>query len=159
MPKPIKALTLHQPWATLVAVGAKTYETRSWSTDYRGPLAIHAAKTKEHEKLCFTEPFYTALQNANMSVRWLPYGTVVALCNLTSVVQVPAHGMVKLSHVDRQLGDFSPGRFAWGLSGIHKLPYPIEVRGQQRLWNWDFSDRPDYQVAHILAQIARYKNE
>ena len=38
-----KVLTLHQPWASLVALGVKTIETRSWSTQYRGPLAIHAA--------------------------------------------------------------------------------------------------------------------
>jgi hypothetical protein len=39
----MKALTLHQPWASLIAEGVKTIETRSWSTKYRGPLAIHAA--------------------------------------------------------------------------------------------------------------------
>lgn len=38
----MKVLTLHQPWASLVALGVKTIETRSWSTSYRGPLAIHA---------------------------------------------------------------------------------------------------------------------
>lgn len=41
----MKALTLWQPWASLVALGVKTIETRSWSTGYRGPLAIHAAST------------------------------------------------------------------------------------------------------------------
>jgi activating signal cointegrator 1 len=41
----MKVLTLHQPWASLVALGVKTIETRSWSTKYRGPLAIHAAGT------------------------------------------------------------------------------------------------------------------
>lgn len=40
----MKAITLTQPWATLVAIGAKRIETRSWATRYRGPLAIHAAK-------------------------------------------------------------------------------------------------------------------
>ena len=40
----MKALTLTQPWASLVAIGAKRIETRSWSTPYRGLLAIHAAK-------------------------------------------------------------------------------------------------------------------
>lgn len=38
----MRALTLHQPWATAVALGVKTVETRSWATSYRGPLAIHA---------------------------------------------------------------------------------------------------------------------
>lgn len=40
-----RAITLHQPWATLIALGYKTIETRSWSTRYRGPLLIHAAKS------------------------------------------------------------------------------------------------------------------
>lgn len=43
----MKALTLWQPWASLVALGVKTVETRSWSTPYRGPLAIHAAATPD----------------------------------------------------------------------------------------------------------------
>lgn len=41
---PVTALSLWQPWASLVALGAKTIETRSWSTKYRGPLLIHAAR-------------------------------------------------------------------------------------------------------------------
>jgi hypothetical protein len=43
----VKVLTLHQPWASLVALGVKTIETRSWSTSYRGPLAIHAGRRWE----------------------------------------------------------------------------------------------------------------
>ena len=39
----MKALTIWQPWASLIAGGAKQYETRSWATQYRGPIAIHAA--------------------------------------------------------------------------------------------------------------------
>ena len=35
---PVKALTLHQPWASLMAWGVKTIETRGWATAYRGPL-------------------------------------------------------------------------------------------------------------------------
>ncbi len=42
----MRALSLHQPWASLIAEGVKTIETRSWATKYRGPLAIHAAKRR-----------------------------------------------------------------------------------------------------------------
>ncbi|WP_317633685.1 ASCH domain-containing protein [Lysinibacillus capsici] len=41
----MKALTIKQPWATLIALGEKNFETRSWQTKYRGPLAIHAGKS------------------------------------------------------------------------------------------------------------------
>lgn len=40
----MKALSLHQPWASAIALGLKHLETRSWATSYRGPLAIHAAR-------------------------------------------------------------------------------------------------------------------
>lgn len=40
----MKALSLKQPWASMVANGTKTIETRTWRTSYRGPLAIHASQ-------------------------------------------------------------------------------------------------------------------
>ena len=46
--KVIKAISLWQPWASLIVCGAKEIETRSWSTKVRGTVAIHAAKTKDH---------------------------------------------------------------------------------------------------------------
>ncbi len=39
----VRAITLWQPWASLVALGLKRFETRSWPTNYRGKLLIHAA--------------------------------------------------------------------------------------------------------------------
>ncbi|WP_309145170.1 ASCH domain-containing protein, partial [Brevibacillus sp. HB2.2] len=43
----MKAITIHQSWATLIALGEKRFETRGWSTNHRGPIAIHAAKKRE----------------------------------------------------------------------------------------------------------------
>ena len=40
----MRAITIHQPYASLIAVGVKKYETRSWATSHRGPIAIHASK-------------------------------------------------------------------------------------------------------------------
>ena len=40
----MKALSLTQPWAELVVLGEKQWETRSWRTSHRGRIAIHAAK-------------------------------------------------------------------------------------------------------------------
>ena len=48
----MKAITLWQPWASLIAVGAKRIETRSWSTNYRGPLAVHASlRRPEYQRI------------------------------------------------------------------------------------------------------------
>ena len=40
----MKALSIKQPWASMIASGEKTIETRTWPTDYRGPLLIVSTK-------------------------------------------------------------------------------------------------------------------
>ena len=60
----MKALTILQPWASLIACGAKMIETRSWSTAYRGEIAIHAALAdakmdQEFNDLCESVFFYS----------------------------------------------------------------------------------------------------
>lgn len=42
----MKVLSLTEPYATLIKMGMKTIETRSWKTNYRGELYIHASSTK-----------------------------------------------------------------------------------------------------------------
>lgn len=92
----MKALTLSQPWASLVAIGAKRIETRSWGTNYRGPLAIHAAKNFSDiaRQLCYTEPFASALIDVEgvlySNSDELPTGVVVAVVELTDVLPIYA---------------------------------------------------------------------
>lgn len=95
----MKALTLHQPWASLVAFGVKSIETRSWSTSYRGPLAIHAglAQPKQMDLGVWTvgrlDPgaprrlWSTAEHGRPFD---LPLGAVVATCELVDVVPTDA---------------------------------------------------------------------
>lgn len=47
----MKAISLKQPFAALVAAGIKQYETRKWGTKYRGPLLIQASLTP-HPLFC-----------------------------------------------------------------------------------------------------------
>lgn len=60
----MKCISLWQPWAHLMAIGAKKIETRSWATKYRGLLAIHASKkwTRELHNQCFEPPFLRAMR-------------------------------------------------------------------------------------------------
>lgn len=103
----MKALTLTQPWATLVAIGAKRIETRSWSTSYRGDLLLIHAGTglgpvggkKGLVMQCARKHFLPALDvimpehlrgigsPASIAER-LPLGAIVAVCELTLVVPV-----------------------------------------------------------------------
>lgn len=137
----MKAITLWQPWASLLAYGAKQYETRSWATNYRGPLAIHAAKTfpKEELELCFIEPFKSSLNQNGITdpMRELPRGAVIAIATLADCIRVTEPFVQSLIGTkEYSYGDYEVGKFAWVLSNIQHIK-PIAAIGRQRLWNWE----------------------
>ena len=138
----MKVLTLRQPWATLVALGAKKIETRSWSTSYRGPLAIHAAKrfTREQIELCERQPFIDALHDYARGRIVIPdrfpVGAIVATSELRSVVEIAEDFVV--AEPEMSFGDFAPGRFAWLLYNVQPVDPPILARGFQRLWEMSY---------------------
>lgn len=98
----MKTITLTQPWASLVAIGAKRIETRSWRTSYTGPLAIHAAKAFPDvaKSLCEINPFLRSLgwpepptpltqewlDDNGSRIKALPLGCVVATCRLITCI-------------------------------------------------------------------------
>jgi activating signal cointegrator 1 len=138
----MKVLTLTQPWATLVAIGAKTIETRSWRTSYEGPIAIHAARgfPRACESLCHRDPFVMALINAGFNkAADLPRGMIVAVAELVFCVGVEAieerwqYGghFARTFPEDREraFGDFSEGRYGWILESIRPLREPIPYLG------------------------------
>jgi activating signal cointegrator 1 len=152
----MKALTLTQPWATLVALGAKGIETRSWATSHRGPVAIHAAKgladlggERGLTALCEREPFRSVLEEAGItSPKELPRGAVVAMAELVDCrpTQIDRHGLalyqqpdgiwMNVSEQERAFGDYRPGRYAWLLADVQLLPEPIPAKGALGLWPW-----------------------
>lgn len=131
----MKMITLHQPWASLVAVGAKRFETRSWLTNYRGPLVIHSAKrfTKEQKWYCHTEPFKTCLREADViRLHELPLGTALCLVDLVEIF--PTEKIInKLTEQEKQFGDYQPGRFAWKLESPRVFSKPIPMLGTRRI--------------------------
>jgi hypothetical protein len=153
----VKALTLTQPWATLVAIGAKTIETRSWPTAYRGSLAIHAAKGLSSIggeaglfNLCCQEPFRTALYGAGVrfqahpksAIVGLPRGAIVATCEIAYCLpteemrdDIRVGALVHLGVDELAFGDYSNGRYAWRLARVQPLDEPIPCRGALGLWD------------------------
>lgn len=137
----MKAITLWQPWATLIAIGAKQFETRSWATNYRGPLAIHAAKRKVDPDE-WPPAIANALRKADYG--WwgerLPYGCIVCVVNLVDVLYTEE--AIKSSFFgpkERHFGDYTPGRFAWRLDNV-QLVDNVPARGSQGFWEWDIAD-------------------
>ncbi|MEG4328630.1 DNA N-6-adenine-methyltransferase [Microcoleus sp. herbarium5] len=125
----LTAITLHQPWASLIAAGKKQYETRSWGTDYRGLIAIHAGKTRNG---C-TKETLELLQIK--SENDLPYGVIVAVAELTDCIEMSSWFMAKIAHSEKVLGDWKKGRYAWKLENIRAIE-PIPATGKQGLWKW-----------------------
>lgn len=132
----MKAISLWQPWATLIAYGVKTIETRSWGTNYRGPILIHAAK-----KLCYDvdEQLILAIENAGLKYEALPRGAFV--CRATLFDCRPMDGadgdaadwVTALPALELRCGNYGPGRWGWMLKDIERFN-PIPAVGRQGLW-------------------------
>lgn len=99
----MKAITVWQPWASLLACGAKNYETRGWATRYRGPIAIHAGKGCYGPYACelpigFTDAAVNALWPGTtdpcvIADNWdeLPRGAIIATAELKNVWHIVAN--------------------------------------------------------------------
>lgn len=146
---PLYALSLHQPWASLLGVlGKKRSETRSWPTRHRGLLLIHAARTwrARQREVCEEKPFREVLEpylcpegrdrqepGCYQRRLWLlPRGAFVGPVQIGSCL--PSERGEPHDAYDRAFGDFSPGRFLWPVQALWRLPTPIPARGFQRLW-------------------------
>ncbi|NKQ22648.1 ASCH domain-containing protein [Brevibacillus laterosporus] len=140
----MKAITIHQPWATLIALGEKKFETRSWRTKYRGELAIHAGK-KVDKEACQQEPFRSVLAKYGLTADNLPTGAIVATCLLTECLQVhvktgfyavAGDSNHQIEGNEYTFGWYELGRFAWKLTNVKQVEL-ISARGKQGLWNWN----------------------
>jgi hypothetical protein len=138
----VKALTISQPYASLIADGwdSKPVENRSWATSYRGPLAIHAGKGTQYLD--------------RKALREYPTGGVIATGRLIACFGVSV-AVVLMEHgqqIPRELKDLDwtpelmqwlldhehcEGPYAWVLTDVKKLAIPIPATGKQGLWEWD----------------------
>lgn len=134
----MKAISLWQPWASAIALGLKKIETRSWSTAYRGRIAIHAAQKITNMQRDF---FYDCMLRPEFRDAWtitttfwaMPFGAVVATADLVRVDRT-SDVMHSTTPIEYHLGDYFPGRFAWILENVVPLPEPFHVRGRQGLF-------------------------
>jgi activating signal cointegrator 1 len=143
MIKPIMGLSLHQPWASLMSLGVKRCETRSWLTNYRGLVAIHAAKKWDQElrETCHSDPFAEALFGDDKFAKTedLPRGCFVALGKLRHCLSTTEHFRLIPSDETHEyyFGNYDPGRFMWVFDEIWKLSAPVYTPGHQGLWRLD----------------------
>ena len=134
----MKALTISQPYASLIASGEKWVENRAWETKYRGPLAIHAGKGTQY------------LTRREL-VKY-PTGCVIAVAELVGCVHIDRLRLMSEVRPKVCMPDCPPGMerywgeilrhphtegpWCWVLSDIKQLKKPIACRGMQGLWEF-----------------------
>lgn len=143
----MKAITIIQPWCWLLAAGVKQYETRSWQTNQRGLFVLHASKRTRASDEAFEDLFYEhedlfTAQGVN-GPDDLAYGSAIGTALLAQCHRTDDQ-VWRVTDIERDLGDWSPGRFAWEFSRAYLLPEPIPYRGQQGIWA--FPDKLLYRV-------------
>lgn len=133
----MKALTISQPYASLIADGLKFVENRTWETRYRGPIAIHAGKGTQYltRKELAEVPHGCILATA----------TLVACVPMSKVLEYGRHHEHKRNVIpftrrrweSVALHKHTEGPFCWILEDINKLETPVFINGAQGLWEWN----------------------
>lgn len=130
----MKVLSLTEPYATLIKNGIKTIETRSWKTNYRGKLYIHASLTKIPE-------YYRNNKDlmALVDVNKLNFGKIICSCDLVDCVEMTEEFITKIKAKPNEYvcGVYAVGRYAWILKNIEVLAEPLEAKGHLGIWNLD----------------------
>jgi len=108
-----KVLTVRQPWAHLIIEGIKPVENRTWCTDYRGPLLIHAAKAYHTDRNI--EALYDLEKDD------LIRGAIIGIVDLIDIVT-------------KHRSAFFDGPYGWVLSRPRRLR-PVPLKGQLKLYD------------------------
>ena len=125
----MKALTIKQPWASLITEGYKKYEFRSWKTNYRGKILIHAGLSLEKD---MQERF----KNYNLDYQ---LGYIIGEAEIVDCILVDEKFNEELRNIDLIVYGRSNHveNYAWKLENIKKYDNPIPCKGKLGLWNYE----------------------
>lgn len=156
----MKAITIHQPNASAIALGFQRFMVRDWA--YYGAnefLAIHAGKSFRPVGARLFEQHRDLFHSAGISTDTLPFSAVVAIVDVAEVVPTDllvrdgvittAGERMGVTPLELALGNWASGRKAWRLKNLMRLPEPIPARGQRRLWTWVAPTGTSKTVIHV----------
>ena len=127
----MKVLSIKEPFATLIKDGVKRYETRSWKTNYRGEIYIHASIGLS-----------TSL-NKEKGMSYLKSdikpGYILCRCNLVDCILMDEDfiNYIETETNEKDYGDYRLGRYAWKLEVLEVLETPILAKGRLGIWNYE----------------------
>lgn len=131
----MKVISLTEPFATLISTGIKTIETRSWKTNYRGKLYIHASLTKIPVTYKNNQELMSLIDDKKLN-----FGNIVCSCDLVDCIEMTDEFIenIKKDYPKEYItGIYAPGRYAWILKNIEILDEPIKVKGHLGIWDFE----------------------
>ena len=133
----MKAISLLQPWASLVVMGIKKIETRNWGTKHRGTILIHASQGKAGSIFTAEPSFKRYIPD----FKKLPFGAIIGEATITNVYRINELEMNdelinRLTMEEKAFGDYSEGRYAWMLEDAVEFSTPIPARGTLSIWEY-----------------------
>ena len=124
----MKVLTIKEPWASLIIEGYKNYEFRSWKTNYRGKILIHAGKGIDKNSLNRFKEF---------DLKYIR-GAIIGEAEIVDCILVDSEFDEKLRKENKVIyGNNHISNYAWKLENIKKYKEPIYINGKLGLWNYN----------------------
>ena len=140
----MKVLSMIQPWASLFVLGETQYETRTWRTNYRGPLAIHTSK-KVDRNSCSHPNIHNLLAKHGYTASTLPTGVIIGTCILKNCIKVTENhntwALLEDGRIvegnDLFLGDYRVGGYVWEVENMKLLEEFLPAKGQLGIWEYN----------------------
>ena len=129
----MKVLTIREPFATLIKNKIKYIETRTWKTNYRGEIYIHAEVAKISKEIKSRKGL-SELYNA----KELKYCYILCKCNLVDYIYMSEEFIKEEKEKNPNnfiAGRYEVGRYAWVLDNVEVIE-PIKAKGQLGIWNY-----------------------
>ena len=122
----VKVLSIREPYASLIKLKIKTIETRSFNTNYRGELYIHASLSKSNV-------------DDELSKLFTPmYGKIICKCKLVDCVLMTENYVKEIKEkmpMEYNCGLYEAGRYAWILESVEEID-AIKAKGKLGIWNF-----------------------
>ena len=134
----MRVLTLDEPWATLIKNKKKYIETRSWKTNYRRELYIHAGKKIIDKATKSRLDLMNLVKDDKMN-----YSKIVCKCELVDCIYMTEEYIKKIKTEEPQqfiCGEYAVGRYACILTYIEPIENDKLVSGKLGIWNYDLKD-------------------
>ena len=126
----MKVLSIKESFAILIKDGVKIYEIRSWRTNYRGEIYIHASLSLSKSE---------RVESANKYLKSeIKPGFILCKCELVDCIPMTDEFIKYINEETSEYdyGLYSEGRYAWKLKVLEVLDEPIPAKGKLGIWNY-----------------------